>query len=195
MHQVVFKAKVDYKRLVFAEVYAPGKLDSEREYMTAETIEKMAHEFARSGQLGQIDVFHDNKVVEGISAVETFIAREGDPDFIPGSWVMGVHVNNDKIWQDVLDKKINGFSVEALVVKESQTVEIDIPPVVTGKTSTDEDHSHTFYVTYDENGSFLGGMTSVEKGHKHSIDHGTVTKQEEGHSHRFSSVDDMKISA
>lgn len=187
------KAEEPHKRLVWAEVYAPDRPDVDGEFMTRETIEEMAYDFVRKGRMDQIDIQHDNKTVPGVQAVESFIARKGDPDFIEGSWVMGVHVNDDKIWQDILDGKINGFSMEALVTKEDVEVEVDIPPVITGSTSEDEGHSHQFFVSYDDDGNFLGGVTDEVDGHRHVIKGGTVTEIAETHRHKFSSVDNVVI--
>lgn len=181
------------QRLVFAEVYAPNRPDSDGEYMTATEIQKMAHEFARKCRMGQVDVMHDNQTVPGVSIVESFIAREGDPDFLAGSWVVGVHVDNDDVWQAIKDEKINGFSMEALVMREPKEVEIEIPPVVSGSTTKSEGHEHRFYVTYDDNGTFLGGRTDVVDGHFHIIKAGTVTELSHDHRHKFSAVDDLQI--
>ena len=45
---VVDENKVDWKQIVYAEVYAPNVLDTHGDYMTAETIEKMAHDFLKA---------------------------------------------------------------------------------------------------------------------------------------------------
>jgi len=182
------------QRMVFAEVYAPLRPDCDQEFMTAEQIRKMAHDFARAGNFKQVDVNHNNKVVPGVEIVESFIARKGDPDFIEDSWVVGMHVNDDQTWADVKSGKINGFSMEALVEKEDREVEIEIPSVVTGDTSRDMEHVHKFFVRYNENGEFQGGTTDQgPDGHSHAIRAGTVTDTVSGHSHRFSSVDNLQL--
>jgi hypothetical protein len=191
--QLVKKDEVAYKQIVYAEVYAPNRPDSDGEFMTAAEIEKMAHAFAKKMTLDSIDVQHDNQKVAGICIVESFIAREGDPDFISGSWVIGVHIGDEDTWKKVLAGKINGFSMEALVVREKKEVEIEIPPVVSGWTSKDAEHVHKFYVTYDKEGKFAGGVTDSVDGHKHVIRAGTITEKSEGHQHKFSSVDDIQI--
>lgn len=182
-----------HQQMVWGEVYAPNRPDVDGEFMTAEEIQKMAHGFVRKGRLSQIDVQHDNKTVPGVQVIESFIARKGDPDFIEGAWVVGVHIDDAATWQQVLEGKINGFSMEALVTKEDVEVELEIPPVVMGKTSKDEDHEHQFFVTYDEDGKFLGGVTDEVNGHKHLIRAGTITEKASDHQHRFSSVDNIKI--
>lgn len=180
-------------RLVYGEVYAPNRPDSDGEFMTAEQIMKMAHEFVRKQRTDQVDTHHDNEVVPGVVVVESFLARKGDPDFIEGAWVVGVHVNDDDTWEKVKKGELNSFSMEALVMREEVEIEIEIPPVVSGLTSKTEAHVHKFYVTYDANGKFKGGTTDEVDGHKHSIIAGTITEEVQGHRHKFSAVDDIEI--
>jgi hypothetical protein len=192
---VVTKNEVpdEEQRLVYAEVYAPNRPDSAGDFMTAEQIQKAAHDFVRKGRMAQVDVQHDNQLIDGVQIVESYIAQKDDPTFIPGSWVVGVHINDDDTWAKVKKGEINGFSLEAMAKCQEVEVEIEIPPVVTGLTSKSEEHTHKFYVAYDETGKFLGGQTSKENGHVHAIRAGTVTDEIDGHSHRFSSVDNVEI--
>ena len=151
--------------LIFGEVYAPNRPDAQGEYMTAVEIRKMAHEFIRSGKMGQIDLMHGNKIVNGASVVESFVADETDSRFLPGSWVIGVHIPDPDSGASIKKGEINGFSMEALVTRHDMEVEVEIPPVVTGLTSKYEDHQHKFFVTYDEKGQFKGGVTDMVNGH------------------------------
>lgn len=185
--------KSEDQHLIYGEVYAPDRPDAQGEYMTRIEIQKMAHEFLRSAKCNQIDVLHDNKVVKGCAVVESFLAADNDPTFIPGAWVIGMHVPDDGLWNRVKKGEINGFSMEALVTRHTKDVEVEIPPVVTGTTSKSEGHEHTFYVTYDEKGQFKGGVTDLVNGHRHVIIAGTHTQPVNGHSHRFSSVDTVRV--
>jgi hypothetical protein len=193
----VVKSDAPHQRIVMGEVYAPNRPDSDGEFMTAEEIQKMAHDFVRQQRMDQIDQEHQNETTDGITVVESFIARKGDPDFIPGSWVVAVHIPDDETWNKVLKGEINGFSMEALVNREDQEREIEMDDVVTGRTTTtkgDGAHEHTFGVKYGPNGEFLGGRTTkAEDGHYHLIRRGTHTEEANGHIHTFSSVDTVKI--
>lgn len=180
-------------QIVMGEVYAPNRPDAQGEYMTAVDIRKMAHEFLRSGKMGQIDLMHGNKLVAGASVVESFVADEIDTRFLPGSWVIGVHIPDQDLWKSIKKGEINGFSMEALVTRHDMDVEMEIPPVVTGLTSKWEGHEHKYFVTYDEKGQFKGGVTDTVNGHYHSIVAGTHTQPSQGHTHRFSSVDNVRI--
>ena len=118
---VEFKKSDSKKQIVYGEVYVPDRKDSDGNYMTAETIEKMAHGFMKNSRNSQISKSHDGNTDKGC-VVESFIAREGDPDFIAGSWVVGVHVPDAKIWKSIEDGELTGFSIEGtgeLIEEES----------------------------------------------------------------------------
>jgi hypothetical protein len=186
-----FKVKLgsDEQRIVWGEVYVPNVPDSDGDYMTVETIRQMAYKFMLSLKLKNIDVQHNNKAVPGAGVVESFIARKGDPDFIESAWVVGVHVPDEVTWGQIKKGEINGFSIEALVKSVPSSLELEIPPVISGMTSSEHGHRHEFFVSYDSAGRFMGGRTDVVDSHFHLIHQGTMTENEGGHSHRFSHVD------
>lgn len=197
MHVVKFAAESEEQRIVWAEVYVPNVPDSDGEFMDRTTIREMAYKFMKEKKLGQIDVQHNNQLVPGVSVVESFLSRKGDPTFpVEGSWVVGIHVPDDTTWSGIKSGKINGLSMEAMVIKTPTELELDIPPVLNGVTSkADTDgHDHQFFVSYDQDGNFLGGVTSETNGHKHVIKRGTVTEMVADHNHRFSYVEFLGIS-
>lgn len=185
------KLASEEKRIVWAEVYVPNIPDSDGDFMDSESVEKAAYGFMKDLNLKQIDVQHSNDLVPGASVVESFIARKGDPDFIEGAWVVGVHVPDDATWSQIKKGEINGFSLEALVKGEDVELEIDIPPVLSGRTSTSSNHDHQFFVTYDPEGNLVGGRTDLVDGHYHLIKRGTITEKEADHDHRFSFVEGL----
>lgn len=191
---LTFKAADEEKRMVYAEVYAPDRPDTDGEFMTAVEIEKMAHQFLRDGRTKFVDVQHKNETYDGVEVVESWVAKDGDPIFIPGSWVVGVHIPNDELWQAVKSGELNGFSMESAVLRRDADVEIEIPEIVSGTTTKEDGHTHLFFVKFDIEGQFLGGCTDAgPDGHVHQIIAGTKTEKVAGHSHRFSSVDPLEI--
>lgn len=147
------------ERLVFAEVYAPDMIDTHGDFMTAPEIKKMAYDFARKGRLDQVDVCHDNNLY-GCNVVETFVARSDDSVFIPGSWVVGVHVPDDELWSMIKSGEINGFSMESLVLRKQSEREFDLPVVLKGYTQkTENGHKTPFTVFVDENGKTSSPIT------------------------------------
>lgn len=103
--------KVDAeKRIVLGVVYEPDVRDTDGNFMTAEEIEKMAYGFLENMRNANIDRNHDDKPQYGV-VVESFIARKGDPDFPPGSWVLGTHVIDDETWEAIKSGEITGYSI------------------------------------------------------------------------------------
>ena len=108
---VDFKKSDAKQQIVFGEVYVPDRKDTDGNFMTADTIEKMAHDFMAQSRNTKISKGHDGNTDKGC-VVESFIAREGDPDFIAGSWVVGVYVPDAKIWKSIEAGELTGFSIE-----------------------------------------------------------------------------------
>jgi hypothetical protein len=177
------------EQIVFGEVYAPGFPDSQRDFASAETIKEMAYDFMRRGLLSKIDVGHSERE-SGSYVVESFIARPTDPDFIPGSWVLGVKIPDARLWKMVKSGELNGFSMGGVGERVKTQLVFEMPEQLEGRTDDCSGHSHGFVVRYDEAGNFLGGHTRPgPDGHVHRIIAGTVTEIAAGHSHRFSYVE------
>lgn len=188
--------KVDsWRQVVFAEVYVPDYPDSHGDYASAESIEKMAHGFLRNGLTNQVDVEHNNETGGGY-LVESFIARKGDPDFIAGSWVAAVKIEDAALWQQVLDGEINGFSFEGLARTRPGEVEIEVRETLTVKTAESKGHTHKVFLRFDpETGEFLGGQTDPgPDGHVHTATKGTITDRAGSprHAHRFSYIEEVQ---
>lgn len=178
-------------RIVWGEVYAPNVPDSQGDFMSAAEIRKMAYRFMEAQYGHNIDLEHDFQQT-GSFVVESFIAREGDPLFIEGAWVLGVRIPSDELWQAVKDGKINGFSFAGEAITTATTLALEVPDQIVGVTDTVSGHSHTFVVAYDQGGSFLGGKTGPAlDGHVHEIKRGTITEPANGHTHRFSFVEEL----
>ncbi len=177
------------EQLVYGEVYAPSLPDTQGDFMTRAEIQKMAHSFMQRGLVTKIDVQHTREE-SGCYVVESFIARDGDDTFIPGSWVLGVKVPDPLVWSLVKSGELNGFSLDGEGVRVDTVFEVEMPETITGETDESDGHSHKFFVKYDSDGSFLGGWTDEgPDGHRHSILRGTLTETANGHAHRFSYVE------
>ena len=187
------------KQLVYGEVYVPMFPDTDGDFMTAEQIEIMAHDFLRNGNTAQVDTQHDLEK-NGSTVVESFIVRPNDPDFVEGAWVAVVHIPDEDIWAKVESGEINGFSMYGKSRKEQKMLEIEIPDdgEIIGKTADRDDHFHIFKIRFSDKGEFLGGSTGPannEDGkHTHEIRHGTITEPagSEGHTHRYSFLEPLR---
>lgn len=197
----VFEAKIksiviksEEERLVYAEVYSPLHVDSHGETMTADQIRKSAHNFLANGFVSQIDVGHNLKK-SGCVVVESYIAKKGDADgFIEGSWVVGIYVSPDDIWEGIKKGDINGLSLYGRCMKTTVQAEVLQTKQMIGETEdslveTIEKHSHEMTIAFDENDKIIPARTSAVLGHSHLIKSTTATEEENGHSHRITVVE------
>jgi hypothetical protein len=182
--QVLIKRVDNEKQVVYGEVYAPFVLDTYGEFMLPHDIELMAHRFMRLDLAQTIDTQHDN-VPNGSYPIESFIAREGDPDYTPGAWVLGVKVPDAKIWNMVKRGDLNGFSFQSLVKPKDVEVSYEVMRDHVGSTQRSADHEHVYFVQLDDMGRVIGGKTDTVNGHSHEIRGASVTETASGHSHRF----------
>lgn len=91
--QPALKKKSD-KHIVLGVVYESNVRDTDGNFMTAEEIEKVAYRFMEQLRNTAIDKEHNGETGSYGTVVESFIAREGDPDFPRGAWILGVHVTD-----------------------------------------------------------------------------------------------------
>lgn len=183
------KDEEGYERLVFAEVIIPDVPNSHGDIHTRESVKEFAYGFMLN-RFG-VDVDHDEQdLSDSLTVVETFIARDGDPDFIPGSWVVGMYIGDDVVWNSIRSGEINGYSYQAWV--EALPVDVTIQADVTrfGRTQPDlqDGHTHDFFAMIDTEGRLIAGGTTVTNGHSHIIRRHTFTEKEFGHSHIFNIV-------
>jgi hypothetical protein len=181
--------KSDDKRLVYGEVYAPLHVDTDDESMTREDIERAAHAFLSSGRVNKVDVQHNCKE-SGCTVVESFLARKNDPDgFIEGSWVLGVKVSPDVLWQQVKAGELNGFSFFGTVVKVPAKTKVVTARKIVGETENSTDgllpiHFHSIEINFKD-GDLLSGQTGEALDHRHDVKHATATERAMEHSHRL----------
>ncbi|MBI4962493.1 MAG: hypothetical protein HY913_04390 [Desulfomonile tiedjei] len=181
--------KSDEKRIIYGSVYAPMLVDTQGEMMKADEIEAMAHRFMLSGRLSAIDTDH-NLVSNGTRIVESFIARQGDPDFEPGEWVIGVKVFDDSIWDSVKKGELNGFSFYGLVNRSDAVVSLSQPVRGSGTTEPSAGgplptHDHTVTLVFNEQASVEPTYTNEALNHRHFVSRTTATEITWDHAHRL----------
>ena len=187
MSRMIVREDQVWERYVLAELLLPDTPNTYGDIMTREGIKEAAFEFARQGY--GLDVNHDeqDRKGEGLVVVESFIARAGDPTFIEGSWVIGMKILDDDIWQMVLDGELNGFSYQA----EVQMLEVVVQNLrnrqVSGVTEPDpyDGHTHPYLVILNPLNVPISGGTGITNGHSHRITSHTVTEYANSHSHRY----------
>jgi hypothetical protein len=98
--------------------------DDEGEYyvvFTAEEIKKIVQRFFKKGYQAKVNIEHDTPV-DGVYMFESFLVdrakgvypMKGFSDIADGSWFGSFKVDNDAIWNQVVDGTFKGFSVEGL---------------------------------------------------------------------------------
>lgn len=187
---LITKNEDGMEQIVWAEVLIPDTPNCYGDVFTVDSIREFAYAFMVSGMNGNVinDIEHDNIDVTGkVYVIESFVARANDPDFYPGSWVIGMKVVDPVIWRQIMDNELNGFSFEAAVGMVPVHVENLRSRLVTGITAPDpvDGHTHSYAVIVDCRNYPISGETSETDGHKHGISRHTVTDLVDGHRHRF----------
>ncbi|RLF98545.1 MAG: hypothetical protein DRN49_05730, partial [Thaumarchaeota archaeon] len=105
--------KVDKKKhIVYGVVLEPEVFDSQKDIVSAEEIEDAAHEFLAFYR--KIDLEH-NYVTKKCYPVESYIAPHdmmlGTEKVKKGSWILGSKVTDPKIWKDIEDGVLTGYSI------------------------------------------------------------------------------------
>jgi len=106
----------DEKQVVYGIVYEPEVEDTDGNWATAEEIEKAAYYFMENHQtLGHEHI--EDEVIENAHVVESWLAPKDmelyGQDVKKGTWLVGVHVNDDERWNMVKSGDYNGFSIHA----------------------------------------------------------------------------------
>lgn len=104
-----------------------------------DTIEKIVNKFMRNGFNANINLMHDsNAIANGVYVIESLIidtergikAPEGFEKVPNGSWWGSMRVENDEIWEQVLNGEFKGFSVEGMF---GQDKDFQLPEKVINK--------------------------------------------------------------
>ena len=102
------------RRLIFGVVYEPNVVDAHGDNTTPDELQKAAHKFLE--RHNSINFMHETKINQHAKVVESFIApityRENGQTIKKGSWVMALHILNEKIWGMIMKGEINAFSIE-----------------------------------------------------------------------------------
>jgi len=186
MSRIVIKS--EDRRLVEVLVYEPLTVDTDVEAMTAADIETLAHQFLRDGNVFKIDHEH-NQEETGCYLVESRIVRNPEPGYAPGSWVIMLHVANDRLWKGVKSGEINGVSWagNAAKVPVLATVsEIHKAEGTTEQSLSDTVAPHVHPLTLEFDGPYvIPTETGEAEGHRHPVTRMTAVDPVMGHGHRL----------
>lgn len=88
-----------------------------------DTIVKIVQKYFKKGYQNNVNLMHDpNQIETGVTMFESFISdksrgiepMKGFEDAPDGSWFVSMLVENDAVWKQVKEGKINGFSIEGI---------------------------------------------------------------------------------
>ena len=112
-------AKDDDRQVAYAPVLVPGEPDLDGDVLTAEKIEKVAHEWLE--RFRAHDVRHDMQAREGIRPVESWVMRsdevvdlvhDGTKITLPkGTWCVGAKIEDSGLWAQVKSGELGGVSI------------------------------------------------------------------------------------
>lgn len=111
--------KSNEKQFVLGRVMIPGKVDTDGDVISKEETEKAAHRFMQNSHtIGLTHQYYspDTYLVENYIAPVDF--EKNGKKIEQGTWMAGVQINNDDIWQAVKEGKLRAFSVGGWASKE-----------------------------------------------------------------------------
>jgi hypothetical protein len=188
----IMKISGDDERIVTGVVYSPLEIDTDGEAMTPDDLREMAYNFLSEGRVDKIDLAHNFEPIDGCRVIESFIARDNDPDYPVGSWVLTVKVDNDEVWGLIKKGVINGFSFAGQAVPKGLRdipIKHPIKSVGTTEISTADGplprHDHNLTLLYDEDGRIIPTKTEISMGHFHPVEGATATETAYDHGHRL----------
>src|SRR5258706_2578744 len=187
--KLVTRTDKEWEKIVYAEVLIPNQPNVYGDIWLATDIKNAADAFSKNCY--GIDINHDNvDRSDSVKVIDSFIAEESDEILMVDSWVWGIYIDDDEIWQRVLNGEINGFSYEALLEFNSAILTYEDDGIRTGLTepSTEDGHVHEFYVEVDDNNRPVFGGTNEVNDHSHSISTHSVRDESYRNVHRFNLV-------
>ena len=88
-------------------------------YFSSETIAMIAEKYMRNKYTDNNDMMHDGRAVKDVYVIESWIKEDendksvkyGYGELPVGTWFVSMKVKNPKVWEQVKEGKLNGFSV------------------------------------------------------------------------------------
>ena len=87
---------------------------------TREVIKKIVERYSKNNLLNSVNLQHrDDQFVDGVVMIESYFVNH-ERGIVPtefsnvpdGSWIVSFKVNNRKVWDKMLEKELNGFSIQ-----------------------------------------------------------------------------------
>jgi len=125
-------AKVDeHKRLIVGAALIPNKQIYRRDengkefyvFFSEATVKRASELYLMNNNQSSATYEHRDKI-QDVTTVESWIVEDTKHDksniygldLPKGSWVLSMKVENNEVWQDILAKKVKGFSIEGFYI-------------------------------------------------------------------------------
>ena len=112
----LFKVSDD-EHIVGGVVYEPMKVDTQKDFATAKDIKEACYYYMEHAQ--QFKIQHKGEfLTKKIKILENYIApvdfEVNNEKVRKGSWILIIRVLDNKIWKDIKEEKITGFSMAGI---------------------------------------------------------------------------------
>lgn len=111
--RLVKNAEPGDERYVLGVVLEPETVDAQGDIYSADEVRKAAHRFME--EFGTLGLMHRLRVDGQVKVLESFLAPAdttyGEATIKKGTWLLGVRVLSDELWNAVRDGAISGFSI------------------------------------------------------------------------------------
>lgn len=127
-----------------------------------EVIEQLVKKYAKDQLQNSVSVNHNGAQINGVYMYESFlinkergICPEEFADIEDGSWITSFYVDNDKLWDELQNGNLTGFSVEAFInLDKYQKNEFSMLDKIKDKLNQ---------VLFDENQSEMNSETTIQE--------------------------------
>lgn len=114
----ILKANTE-KQIVYGIVLEPDTIDSQNDTITADEIERTAHNFLVESRV----IGDQHRTKAKCEVVESYLTpidmTLGGQTVKRGTWVIGVHVSDPKLWAGIKAGQYTGFSVGGVALRET----------------------------------------------------------------------------
>jgi len=123
---IIKGANPEDERFVLGIVLEPETVDAQNDIYSAAEIRTAAHRFMEEFQ--DVGLMHQMRVNGEVKIVESYLAPSdltiAGTQVKSGTWLLGVHVLSDALWEDVKNGTLSGFSIGG----SARRVEADSAP-------------------------------------------------------------------
>lgn len=117
--RTVSKKETDEERFILGVVLEPDSEDSQGDIYSAEEVRQACHWYMEHGRQHRLQ--HRRDITDKLCLLENFIApcdmEIGEQTVKAGTWLMGVRVLDDDIWEMAKSGELTGFSIGGTAVR------------------------------------------------------------------------------